>query len=69
MYALGKAVKETQPAELPPERTLSADEQKLFQRLKSLDCGRLEQEFLPTELAKASIGEWHSTCKKKAANR
>lgn len=59
-YAPGKAVHETQPAELPPEGTLSADEQKLFERLKCLDCGRLEQEFLPTESAKVIITEWHS---------
>lgn len=59
-YAPGKAVKEIQPAELPPDRTLSANEQKLFERLKYLDRGRLEQEFLPTELAKVVIGEWYS---------
>lgn len=63
-YAPGKAVKETQSAELPPEGTLSADEQKLFERLKCMDCGRFEQEFLPSELAKTVVEEWYSAQEK-----
>ena len=57
-FAAESAVEEPQPAPSVAPSELSADEAELYQRLQQSDRGRLEQEFLPTQIVHRVIMHW-----------
>lgn len=57
-YQRTKAVVEPQPAEQLPAQGLAMEEQQLYTRLLGLGKGRLEQEFLPSDVVEKAILQW-----------
>jgi hypothetical protein len=57
----GYAVREPIPAGTEVPDTLLPDEQQLYNRLLAEDKGRLEQEYLPTEVVNEAVQAWCST--------
>lgn len=53
-----RAVAEPVPADLVPAMNLSSEEARLCERLLAIDRGRLEQEYLPTGIARRAITRW-----------
>jgi hypothetical protein len=57
-FAGDSAVEEPQPATSITPSGLTKGEAELYQRLKQLDRGRLEQEFLPASIVQSAISDW-----------
>lgn len=62
-----KAVPEPTPANPAPSPNLTPSEQALYRTLLSQENGRLEQEFLPTELIQNELSAWRTDSTEKTS--
>jgi hypothetical protein len=59
-HAALSAVAEPDPAAESPPIALTEPESMLYRHLRTLERGRLEQEFLPTQLVGDAVATWAS---------